>query len=176
MIPSKVITGFIKTSSPGITVLKQNQEEKAPAKPYAVWRRISAPSQGRALRNYGTTGGSTCFESIDLVKNQKIEVQFITITEEQAFKKGLVDFKVAEELADEFTLRMQSIDSLVFQAENNIGLLSWVDFTAFTQFMGDINEQRAVIELTINYVDNYQTETVAVDPTSIEITTTYEDL
>lgn len=176
MIPTKVIQGLITNALKDITVIKQNQEARAPEKPYCAWRRISSLSSGRQTVNYGTTGGSTYIENVDLVKTQKIEVQFYTFTEEENANKPIVDFKVAEQYADEFITRLQGTNSIIYQRENNIGVMTWNDFTAFAYFLGDKDEQRSIVELEINYIDNYQEESFAVDPDTIDVNINYEGL
>jgi hypothetical protein len=176
MIPTIVLTGFIKTVLPNIRVVKQNQEAGSPEMPYCAWSRLASASSGRPIVNHGSTSGGVYLENIDIVKDQTLEIQFYTKTEEQAFIDGESGFKPAEELADEFIARLQSTNSKIYQAENDIGVLRWNNLTTFVKFMGDINEERSVVEVIINYVDNYQEQSGSVDLDSIVINTTLEDL
>lgn len=176
MIPTKIIQGLVRDALPTITVIQQNQEARAPSKPYCSWRRMSSLSSGRETVNHGTTGGATFLENVDLVKTQKVEVQFYTFSEEQLREKGETDPKVAEQYADEFITRLQGTNSKIYQRNNDIGLMTWNDFTAFAQFLGDKFEQRAIVEIELNYVDNYQEESFAVDPDTIDIITNYEGI
>lgn len=175
MIPDSTVQGFLKVLLPNVTVAKHDFPGKAPELPYCTWQEISNPSNGREQIGYVDVGG-TYTETIDLNKTETIQVDFYTKTSHQNKNKPITGYKSAYQLAEETTIKLNTYDSQAYQSANNIGVMNWTDLAPLTQFLGDINELRATIEIMINNNLNHQEETYEVDIDSLDVNLTTEDI
>lgn len=167
MIPDNVVHGFIKVLSPTLKVVKHDQPGKAPKLPYCSWQEISNPANGREQITYSTINGKYT-ESVDINKTESIQVEFYTKTTSQNKNNSDAGYRTAYDFAEEMTARLNTYSSQAYQSQNNIGVMTWTDLTPLTQFMGDINELRATIEIFINNNLNYQEETFETDISTID--------
>ena len=175
MIPNTVIQGFCKAVIPGFKFIEHDQEGPAPDLPYGTWLEVSNPTNGWPQRSYSTVG-SDFLEDIDTNKTETIQIDFYTKTPQQAKKQNIAGYKSADDYADEFIARLLTYDSMKFQKDNNIGVMSWNDLTMLTRFLGDIKESRATIEVSLNNNLNYQETSASVDVDSLNINLTTEDI
>jgi hypothetical protein len=175
MIPDSVLQGFFKILLPDLKIIKHDQPGKSPAKPYCTWQEISNPSNGRTIVNYLDVDG-TYTEATNINKTEAVQVDFYTRTASQNKNKPDASYKKATDFAEEMTIKLNTISSLIYQSDNNIGVMDWTDLTPNTQFLGDKNELRATVEILINNNLNYSEAASSVDVDAVDVNLTLEDI
>ena len=83
------------------------------------------------------------------------------------------DVELDFDYVDNLTCSVTSEKSIYYQHQNNFSILSWRDLSAFVQFLGDIDEYRAILELEINYTNEYLNEISFIDSSTININKDY---
>jgi hypothetical protein len=174
MISSLTLNEFFSAVMPNFKVIKQNSNGKSPSYPYCAWRRVSSNGVGHPIVTQQDIVGSE--ELIERVKVQNVQVEFYSETEEQAVEKNISPFFTASEYADIFLNRIHSYESRAYQKNKKISLLRWTDYSCIDNFLGDVYEERATVELSINYIQTQTMKGYCVDESTINTTLTIEDI
>lgn len=175
MIDYPVITGFFKILFPGITIILKDQNAQAPALPYIAWKEIINVSKSRPEEIYvDRTGQFT--EKLTQNKVATIQVDAFTETISQSVLKGTQNYVSAGNLLDAGIVRASTFSAQKYQRDNDIGVMDWIDPSRFAQFLGDIWEERAMMEFKLNNTEVFESDASAIDTDTININLTLEGL
>jgi hypothetical protein len=175
MIDYGIVTGFLKTLYPGLTIILRDQNAQAPEFPYCTWFELVNVSKSRPESEYFDRAGQYS-EKLTQNKVATIQVDFYTETISQAVIKEIQNYVAAGELADAFIIRAATQSSQVYQRQNDIGVLDWTDSSRFSQFLGDNSEARAMMEFKLNNTQVHEENASAIDTDTIDINLTLEGL
>lgn len=175
MINYGVVTRFLETLYPGITVILRDQNAQAPELPYVTWFELVNVSKSRPEAEYVDRAGQYT-EKLTQSKVATIQVDFYTETISQAVLKNILTHVPAGSLADAFIVRSSTQSAQRYLMQNDIGVMDWTDPSSFSRFLGDNTEAHAMMEFKLNNTEAYEEDAFAIDETTIDIQLTLEGL
>lgn len=163
-------------NNPAITVIRQKQDKRSPAKPYCAYRFLSNQPFGSPAEYYDDIEPALK-ETIEEKQRRILEIQFFTKTEQQAIEETIVDYISANDLAELFRINSNRPRSRTFQKQNGFSVLSAGTITDIDEYLGDLWERRAVCELKIHTTKLVTEEVYSYDPeTALNFESNIEEL
>jgi len=129
---------------PSVMVIKADSYASAPAKPYATVKVFSDKEQGLPISEVENVSPTEVNQLMSTYNIANIELQFYSNDNTGEFS--------AQNLAKYFIAATGFNRSLVFQSDNNFGILNIRPRINADIALGDLIERRIILEFTVNYV------------------------
>ena len=154
------IKGLIELLTPDVNeVIFGKQISESPPNPYAKFDFISGQRLGRPYKSSTTSDDNPTTAVTEYLQTQRIlnvDITWYTKTKTDLLEdiengKTVIN-KEAREFVDEFIGKLESSDALDYTRDNTFSILNYNEFEEVDEFLSDVWERRAMIELQINYV------------------------
>ena len=160
------IKGFIELLTPDVTeVVFGKQISQSPKNPYASFDIISNIKLGRAQKQSAdsiTNPTTRVTETVITQRQMNIQIKWYTKTEsaiKEDLQKGITTVDMsAREFADQFTDKLESSSALDYMQDNNFSVLNYTDYSGIDEFLSDVWERRAMIEIQVGFATYSQEE------------------
>jgi hypothetical protein len=142
-----------------VEVVYGNQIAQSPKNPYAKFEFISGTRLGRPYKSStydGVDKPNVVTEHLQTQRQMAVDITWYTKTRSDLLEdiaNGVtVVNKEAREFADEFIGALESSNALDYTKDNLFSILGYNEFDEIDNFLSDVWERRAMVELQINYV------------------------